>query len=53
MFLCCRALPLHRADNLSADCLDNVGSSASHSPIGLHGLLRGECDGEGVLQDPQ
>jgi hypothetical protein len=23
------------------DCLDNVGSSTSHNPIGLHGLLRG------------
>jgi hypothetical protein len=26
---------------LWADCLDNVGSSTSHNPIGLHGLLRG------------
>jgi hypothetical protein len=24
-----------------ADCLDNVGSSTSHSPIGLQDLLRG------------
>jgi hypothetical protein len=24
-----------------ADCLDNVGSSTSHNPIGIHGLLRG------------
>jgi hypothetical protein len=27
--------------HLWADCLENVGSSTSHSPIGLHGLLKG------------
>jgi hypothetical protein len=27
--------------HLWTDCLDNMGSLASHSPIGLHGLLRG------------
>jgi hypothetical protein len=27
--------------HLWADCLENVGSSMSHSPIGLHGLLQG------------
>jgi hypothetical protein len=32
------------AGNLTdtANCVDNVGSSTSHGPIGLHGLLRGE-----------
>jgi hypothetical protein len=24
-----------------ADCLENTGSSTSHKPIGLHGLLQG------------
>jgi hypothetical protein len=37
--------PARKADNLAAICeptvLDNVGSSTSHNPIGLHGLLRG------------
>jgi hypothetical protein len=43
MFLRSRALLVHRADNLTViyDSLDNVGSLASHNPIGLHGLLRG------------
>jgi hypothetical protein len=27
--------------HLRVDCLYNVGSSISHNPIGLHGLLRG------------
>jgi hypothetical protein len=26
---------------LRADCLENVGASTSHNPIGLHGLLQG------------
>jgi hypothetical protein len=29
------------ADNLTADCLENVGASTSHNPMGLHGLLQG------------
>jgi hypothetical protein len=28
--------------HLWADCLDNVGSSTSHNPMGLHSLLQGE-----------
>jgi hypothetical protein len=24
-----------------SDCLENVGSSTSHNPVGLHGLLQG------------
>jgi hypothetical protein len=40
MFLGSRARPVLRADNLT-DRLENVVSSTSHSPIGLHGLLRG------------
>jgi hypothetical protein len=27
--------------HLWADCLDNVGSSTAHNPMGLHGLLKG------------
>jgi hypothetical protein len=30
-----------RLVRLRADCLDNVGSSTFHNPIGLQGLLRG------------
>jgi hypothetical protein len=45
MFLGSRARPVRRVDNLTAickaDCLDSVGSSTSHNPIGLHGLLWG------------
>jgi hypothetical protein len=37
--------PARKADNLhchlQADCLENVGASTSHKPIGLHGLLHG------------
>jgi hypothetical protein len=35
-----KARPERKADNLS-DCLQNKGDSTSHSPIDLHGLLRG------------
>jgi hypothetical protein len=28
------------AIHLRADCLENVGVSTSHNPMGLHGLLR-------------
>jgi hypothetical protein len=31
-----------KADNLTdicIDCLENVGASTSHNPMGLHGLL--------------
>jgi hypothetical protein len=27
---------------ISADCLENVGTSTSHNPMGLHGLLQGQ-----------
>jgi hypothetical protein len=27
--------------HLWADCLENVGTSTSHNPMGLHGLLQG------------
>jgi hypothetical protein len=34
-----------KADNLTTicepDCLENVGASTSHNPMGLHGLLQG------------
>jgi hypothetical protein len=40
MFLGSKVRLVRKADNLTADCLDNVGSLTSHSPIGLHGLLR-------------
>jgi hypothetical protein len=33
--------PAHKADNLTAVCLKNVGASTSHNPMGLHGLLQG------------
>jgi hypothetical protein len=37
-----RELPARKADNLTAICESIVvGSSASHNPIGLHGLLQG------------
>jgi hypothetical protein len=35
-----KALQVREDDNLTADCLNNVGSSTSHNSIGLHGLLR-------------
>jgi hypothetical protein len=43
MFLGSRARPVRTTDNLTAiaDCLDNVGFSTFHNPIGLHGLLTG------------
>jgi hypothetical protein len=31
--------PARKADNLTAICLENVGASTSHNPMGLHGLL--------------
>jgi hypothetical protein len=41
-----KAQPACKADNLTAicwaDCLENVGASTSHSPMGLHGLLQGQ-----------
>jgi hypothetical protein len=33
--------PVPGADNLTADCLDNVGSLTSRNPVGLHDLLLG------------
>jgi hypothetical protein len=34
--------PALKADHhLLADCLENVGASIPHNPIGLHGLLQG------------
>jgi hypothetical protein len=44
MFLGSKVLSVREADNLIAmvaDCLDSVGSSTSHNPIGLHELLQG------------
>jgi hypothetical protein len=32
--------PVHTTNNLTVDCLENVGASMSHNPMGLHGLLR-------------
>jgi hypothetical protein len=40
MFLGSKVRLVRRADNLTADCLDNVGFLTSHNPIGLQGLLR-------------
>jgi hypothetical protein len=38
-----KELPPRKSDNLTAICepfvFENVGSSTSHSPVGLHGLL--------------
>jgi hypothetical protein len=42
MFLGSKVRPVSRADNLWADCLDNVGYFPSHNPKGLQGLLRGK-----------
>jgi hypothetical protein len=42
MFLGNRERSVREARKLTAicgDCLDNVESSTSHNPIGLHGLL--------------
>jgi hypothetical protein len=37
--------PAHKADDLTtiseACCLENVGASTSHNPVGLHSLLQG------------
>jgi hypothetical protein len=36
--------PARKADNFAisrADCLENVGASTSHNPMGLYGLLEG------------
>jgi hypothetical protein len=30
--------PAHKADNFTADILENVGASTSHNPMGLRGL---------------
>jgi hypothetical protein len=38
-----KRLPARNADKLRylcADCLENVGASTSHNPMGLHGLLQ-------------
>jgi hypothetical protein len=43
MFLRSKARPAHRAENLTTlltDHVENVGSSASHNPVGLRGLLQ-------------
>jgi hypothetical protein len=40
MFLGSKVWQVLRADNLTADCLDSVGSLASLELIGHHGLLR-------------
>jgi hypothetical protein len=36
----CKFLPARKADNLTAICLENVGASTPHNPLGLHGLLQ-------------
>jgi hypothetical protein len=44
IFLCSKARPVRKADNLTAiraDCLYNVGSLTSHNALGLQDLLRG------------
>jgi hypothetical protein len=33
--------PVLKADNLTTDCLENVGASTSHNRMGLHGVLQG------------
>jgi hypothetical protein len=34
--------PVRKADLTDiCDCLENVGTSTSHNPMGLHGLLQG------------
>jgi hypothetical protein len=33
--------PVRKVDNLTANCLENVGASTSHKPMGLHGLVQG------------
>jgi hypothetical protein len=33
-----KGLQAHKAD---ANCLEDVGASTSHTPMGLHGLLQG------------
>jgi hypothetical protein len=33
--------PARNADNLTADCPENVGTSTPHNRMGLHGLLKG------------
>jgi hypothetical protein len=30
-----------KADNLTAICVENMGASTSHNPMGLHDLLQG------------
>jgi hypothetical protein len=34
-----RRLKLSTSSPFKADCLENVGTATSHSPIGLHGLV--------------
>jgi hypothetical protein len=45
MFLGVKVRPVRKASQphrqLWADCLENVGASTSHNPMGLHGLLQG------------
>jgi hypothetical protein len=41
-FLGCKGRPARKADFTTiCDWLENVGSSTSHNPMGLHGLLQG------------
>jgi hypothetical protein len=35
-----RSVRLQPYRHRSADCLENVGASTSHNPMGLHGLLQ-------------
>jgi hypothetical protein len=32
---------VHKADNLTTICLENMGALTSHNPMGLHGMLHG------------
>jgi hypothetical protein len=32
--------PVRKADNLTTDCVEMVGASMSHNPMGLHGVLQ-------------
>jgi hypothetical protein len=40
LFLGSKVQLASKADNLTANCLDNVRSSTSHNTIGLHSLLQ-------------
>jgi hypothetical protein len=35
-----KGLPARKAENLTADCIENVWASATHKPRGIHGMLQ-------------